>query len=43
MIGSFARPSWFTENLRGRPFQVALGDALYREQDMDAVACYLRE
>ena len=43
MIGSFPRPSWFTENLRGRPFKVALGDSLYREQYMDAVACYLNE
>jgi len=39
MIGSFPRPSWFTESLRGRPFKVALGDSLYREQYMDAVAC----
>jgi hypothetical protein len=31
MIGSFPRPTWFTENLRGRPFKVALGDSLYRE------------
>ena len=43
MIGSFPRPSWFTESLRGRPFKVALGDSLYREQYMDAVACYLNE
>ena len=41
MVGSFPRPSWFTESLRGRPFKVALGDSLYREQYMDAVACYL--
>jgi 5-methyltetrahydropteroyltriglutamate--homocysteine methyltransferase len=43
MIGSFPRPTWFTENLRGRPFKVALGDSLYREQYIDAVACYLNE
>jgi methionine synthase II (cobalamin-independent) len=43
MIGSFPRPSWFTESLRGRPFKVALGDSLYREQYMDTVACYLNE
>ncbi len=43
MIGSFPRPSWFTESLRGRPFKVALGDSLYREQYIDAVACYLNE
>src|SRR2546426_10109156 len=43
MVGSFPRPSWFTESLRGRPFKVALGDSLYREPYMDAVACYLNE
>jgi 5-methyltetrahydropteroyltriglutamate--homocysteine methyltransferase len=43
MVGSFPRPSWFTESLRGRPFKVAMGDSLYREQYIDAVACYLSE
>jgi len=43
MVGSFPRPSWFTESLRGRPFKVALGDSLYREQYLDTVACYLNE
>jgi len=43
IVGSIPRPSWFTESLRGRPFKVALGDSLYREQYMDAVACYLSE
>ncbi len=43
MVGSFPRPSWFTESLRGRPFKVAMGDSLYREQYIDAVACYLNE
>ncbi len=43
MVGSFPRPSWFTESLHGRPFKVALGDSLYREQYMDAVACYINE
>jgi len=43
MVGSFPRPSWFTESLQGRPFKVALGDSLYREQYMDAVACYINE
>ncbi len=43
MVGSFPRPSWYTESLRGRPFKVALGDSLYREQYMDAVACYVNE
>jgi 5-methyltetrahydropteroyltriglutamate--homocysteine methyltransferase len=43
MVGSFPRPSWYTESLRGRPFKVALGDSLYREQYMDTVACYVNE
>lgn len=43
MVGSFPRPSWFTESLRGRPLKVALGDSLYREQYTDAVACYINE
>lgn len=43
VVGSLPRPSWFTESLRGRPFKVALGDSLYREQYLDAVACYLSE
>jgi hypothetical protein len=32
MLGSFPRPSWFTESLRGRAFKVAMGDSLYCEQ-----------
>ena len=43
MVGSFPRPSWYTESLRGRPLKVALGDSLYREQYTDAVACYINE
>ncbi|HZO82038.1 MAG TPA: cobalamin-independent methionine synthase II family protein [Candidatus Binataceae bacterium] len=43
MVGSFPRPSWFTESLRGRPFKVAMGDSLYREQYLDTVACYINE
>lgn len=43
MIGSFPRPAWFTENLDGRPFKVAMSDSKYREQYLDAVRCYLGE
>ncbi len=43
MIGSFPKPAWFTENLNGRPFKVAMSDSLYREQYLDAVRCYLSE
>ncbi len=43
MVGSFPKPTWFTESLRGRPFKIAMGDSLYREQYVDAVACYVNE
>ena len=43
MVGSFPKPAWFTESLRGRPFKIAMGDSLYREQYIDAVACYVNE
>lgn len=43
MVGSFPKPGWFTESLRGRPFKVAMGDSLYREQYLDAVASYMNE
>ncbi len=43
MVGSFPKPAWFTESLHGRPFKIAMGDSLYREQYVDAVACYLNE
>ena len=43
MVGSFPKPTWFTESLHGRPFKVAMGDSLYREQYIDAVACYMNE
>lgn len=39
VIGSYPRPHWYRESLHGRAFKVALGDALFREQYMDAVAC----
>ena len=43
MVGSFPKPAWFTESLHGRPFKIAMGDSLYREQYVDAVACYVNE
>ena len=27
MVGSFPKPSWFNQNLQGRPFKVAMGDS----------------
>ena len=37
VTGSIPRPHWYRESLRGRAFKVALGDALFREQYIDAV------
>jgi methionine synthase II (cobalamin-independent) len=39
ITGSYPRPAWFTESLRGRPFKEALGDSAFREQYLDAVQC----
>ena len=43
ITGSYPRPHWFTEELRGRRFKDALGDSRFREQYLDAVACLVRE
>src|SRR5262245_15946334 len=43
VTGSWPRPSWFTEVLRGRAFKDALGDSRFREQYLDAVTCIVRE
>jgi 5-methyltetrahydropteroyltriglutamate--homocysteine methyltransferase len=43
ITGSYPRPHWFTEELRGRDFKDALGDSRFREQYLDAVACLVRE
>jgi 5-methyltetrahydropteroyltriglutamate--homocysteine methyltransferase len=39
VVGSYPRPHWYRESLRGRPFKLALADAVFREQYVDAVAC----
>ena len=39
ITGSYPRPIWFTESLRGRSFKAALGETIFREQYVDAVAC----
>ncbi|MBI3966127.1 MAG: cobalamin-independent methionine synthase II family protein [Chloroflexi bacterium] len=41
ITGSYPRPLWFNESLRGRSFKAALGDSLFREQYLDAVACII--
>ena len=44
ITGSLPRPSWFTENLRGRAFLTAMGsDLVYREQYADAVASLIAD
>src|SRR5439155_308527 len=43
ITGSYPRPQWFTEELRGRGFKDALGDSRFREQYLDAVATLVRE
>src|SRR5262245_33430362 len=43
VTGSWPRPQWFTEELRGRGFKDAMGDSRFREQYLDAVSCLVRE
>ena len=43
ITGSYPKPNWYTENLGGRPFKVAMGDTRYREQYLDAVAAIIGE
>src|SRR5438046_783896 len=43
ITGSYPRPQWFVEELRGRGFKDAMGDSRFREQYLDAVSCLVRE
>ena len=43
VIGSLPRPAWYTENLGTRRFRVAMVNARFREQYIDAVSAYLRD
>src|SRR5712692_3020948 len=38
IIGSYPKPNWYTQGLHGRSFKEVLGDFLFREQYLDAVA-----
>ena len=38
ITGSYPRPLWFDKSLHGRSFRDALGDSIFREQYLDAVA-----
>ena len=42
VTGSYPRPLWFDRSLAGRSFKAALGDSLFREQYLDAVASHHR-
>lgn len=41
ITGSYPRPLWFDASLHGRSFKAALGDSLFREQYLDAVAAII--
>jgi 5-methyltetrahydropteroyltriglutamate--homocysteine methyltransferase len=43
VTGSYPRPLWFDRSLDGRSFKTALGDSLFREQYLDAVASIVAE
>jgi hypothetical protein len=43
ITGSYPRPLWFDRNLAGRSFKSALGDSVFREQYIDAVASIIAE
>ena len=43
ITGSYPRPLWFDRSLEGRAFKAALGDSLFREQYLDAVASIIAE
>ncbi|MBV8736541.1 MAG: cobalamin-independent methionine synthase II family protein [Alphaproteobacteria bacterium] len=41
ITGSYPRPSWFDASLNGQSFKAALGQSLFREQYLDAVAAII--
>ncbi|HVY16831.1 MAG TPA: cobalamin-independent methionine synthase II family protein [Rhodopila sp.] len=41
ITGSYPRPLWFDMSLSGRSFKAALGESLFREQYLDAVAAII--
>jgi len=41
ITGSYPRPLWFDASLAGRSFKAALGDSLFRDQYLDAVAAVI--
>ncbi len=43
VTGSLPRPTWYTVDLDGRPFSVAMADRAYREQYLDTVKTYITD
>jgi 5-methyltetrahydropteroyltriglutamate--homocysteine methyltransferase len=43
ITGSLPRPTWFNDNLSGRPFSAAMGTLGYREQYGDALAAFVSD
>ena len=41
ITGSYPRPLWYDQNLNGRSFKAAMGDSMFREQYLDAVAAVI--
>src|SRR5437016_8619435 len=41
ITGSYQRPLWYDANLSGRSFKTMMGDSLFREQYVDAVAAII--
>src|SRR5204863_494489 len=41
ITGSYPRPLWYNANLNGDSFKSAMGDSLFREQYLDAVAAII--
>src|SRR5262249_36132279 len=43
ITGSLPRPQWFVENLKGRPFSLAMTEVGFREQYGDALAAHFSD
>src|SRR5580704_16409139 len=41
ITGSYPRPLWYDVSLSGQSFKTAMGDSLFREQYIDAVAAVI--
>jgi 5-methyltetrahydropteroyltriglutamate--homocysteine methyltransferase len=39
--GALPRPSWYTENLRGKPLSRGFSELAYRDQHFDCLACHV--